>query len=660
MEIKAKIINYIHSLNEKFKTQYLVKEFDLWALGITIVIGGQYFGWNAGLSSGFGSMAIATCLMGSAYVGLILSVSEISSALPFAGGAYGLARCSVGFYPGFLVGCFEAFEYVIYVATSAVSLGTMICELLGLSVTYQPLIWFLFYVSALSIQIIGGRAFWYCNNTMAIVSLLILLIYCFGSCQYINYDKYTPYIITDDTINSTTDKGMFVGGMYEFMKIFPLAAWFYVGVESIPFAADKVDNPKKVIPMGMITCVLTLFSTSLLVYFITCGIPPGVEQTSSTLAVFNSGFSKMFNLTDKQVLVLSLPATYATAFGFIFPYGKLIEALSDSKLLPRILGTKTIGVPPETKDYTRESRLSSHHSNSHISANDEEDKSVKSDEEHRNSIDVKSTPYVAMLIGSGLGYFICLLQYYCPYIGLQLFNICILSAFLAYITQCVGYIVLLTKFKTIKREFHSPFGIFGAIYSALIFSIGVVSVIYFQTDNHFAIYVFMCMTGLLSCYYYGYASKKQTFSKAEQKILFVAHVITYNGAKRRQSQMKAKKRPSHASVPSNLSYSSTNAINSRKVSIKHNHNLARVVPIASNQLSQSNNESLDSEKFTSEKDLLGTSISTNIPKDFNEDHDSDDEKVDDNIKYKKLNKIEEEPHSSKKLSSPLIIRSFKD
>jgi len=91
---------------------YQVKSWDIWALGITIVIGGQYFAWNAGLVAGFGSYAIATMMIASGYLCLMLCISEVTSALPFAGGSYGLARISLGFYPGFIIGCSEAFEYV--------------------------------------------------------------------------------------------------------------------------------------------------------------------------------------------------------------------------------------------------------------------------------------------------------------------------------------------------------------------------------------------------------------------------------------------------------------------------------------------------------------------------------------------------------------------
>ena len=83
----------------RLKSDYIPKTLDVWALGITIVIGGQYFAWNVGLNAGFGSFLIGTLLMGSAYVSLIYTIMETTSALPFAG-AFGLARCTIGFYAG--------------------------------------------------------------------------------------------------------------------------------------------------------------------------------------------------------------------------------------------------------------------------------------------------------------------------------------------------------------------------------------------------------------------------------------------------------------------------------------------------------------------------------------------------------------------------------
>jgi amino acid transporter len=460
--------------------KYHANAFEVWALGITVVIGGQYFGWNFGLSAGFGSFSVAQMLIGTAYICLIVSMSEISSALPFAGGAYGLARCTLGFYPGFVIGFMEAVEYITYVATSVLSLGAMITEILAIDASYQPVIWLIFYITALAIMIPGGHVFWKSTVVLAVVSFLILVMYCLGGLKYVDFNSHAGY---NDEVHVNTYHNMFVGGMNEFMMVLPLAAWFYVGVESLAFACDTIEKPRVNLPRGSISCVLTLFCCSIFVLFVSCSLE-NVSDLSTQLIVFNTGFSYMFKISSTNALILSLPATYATAFGFIFPYGKLLQALSSSRLLPRPFSWVT--------------------------------------KEHHQ-------PYFSLIAGSVLGYAISLLAYYRPDISSKLFNICILAGFTCYIAQCLGYIALQTKFQNLKRDFHSPLGIAGAVYAIIVFSIAMISVIAFQNDGQFAFITFVCLVTLLTVYYYAYAKKKQTFSKDEQKILFVAHVITWAG-----------------------------------------------------------------------------------------------------------------------------------
>lgn len=508
-----------------FKNDYTPRAFDIWALGITIVIGGQYFSFNFGYECGFGSFAICTFLMGSAYTCLLLCTSEMASALPFAGGAYGLARCTLGFYPGYLVGCCECVEYIIYVSVTAMVIGSMLTEFFQTPETYQPLWWLLFYVTALPIQIWGGKVFWRFNYVMAIISILVLLIYVFGSMAFVDFNKFAPLfdrnatsteLFSDSSIqltNSTepyteqykvTSSDYFVGGGETFMRCFPLAAWFYVGVESLAFACDLVEEPKTSMPLGNMSCVLTLFTTSILVLFVCASLEPGLDYTSTTLFPFNAGFMKIFNWdegSEVYAIALAFPATYATAFGFIFSYGKLLMALSNSKLIPAVFGIVT------------DSKTSSH-----------------------------PVPYVALILGSVMGYLICILVFFFPDIALYLFNICMLSGFFAYMSQCYGYIALQFKFQNIKREFKSPLGIFGAAWAFCVFLLGAIGVIAFQGDDQVAVISFVCLAFLLSLYYFLVSQYTQTFSPDEQKIMFVAHVINFNqGGKRRKVGNSKKK-----------------------------------------------------------------------------------------------------------------------
>lgn len=54
-------------------------------IGITIVIGGQYFSWNEGLEYGFIPYLSSVLLMSAGYMVLIFSLAEMTSTLPFSG-----------------------------------------------------------------------------------------------------------------------------------------------------------------------------------------------------------------------------------------------------------------------------------------------------------------------------------------------------------------------------------------------------------------------------------------------------------------------------------------------------------------------------------------------------------------------------------------------
>jgi hypothetical protein len=81
---------------------------------------------------------------------------------------------------------------------------------------------------------------------------------------------------------------------------------------------------------------------------------------------------------------------------------------------------------------------------------------------------------MTIIIGSLIGYGILILVYFIPIIGSYLFTICILSGFIAYISQCTGYIVYKVKFDTHEKKMSSPFGVYGAVYAALVFGVAAI------------------------------------------------------------------------------------------------------------------------------------------------------------------------------------------
>src|SRR5947209_18175504 len=77
----------------------------IWALGVGVVITGEYFGWNLGLrDNGPVAMLVASLIVCLLYLAWVLALAELTVAMPLAGGplAYGrrAARPLVGFLMG--------------------------------------------------------------------------------------------------------------------------------------------------------------------------------------------------------------------------------------------------------------------------------------------------------------------------------------------------------------------------------------------------------------------------------------------------------------------------------------------------------------------------------------------------------------------------------
>jgi len=247
-----------------------------------------------------------------------------------------------------------------------------------------------------------------------------------------------------------------------------------------------IENRKKIIPKGYVSCVMTLFIVAFCVIFIGSSLPPGVNDLEGENPYFplQKGFSLVYPGTMSQVNAMSFLGTFGAAHGMIFGTGKLLHALADSGIFPRFFHGKT--------------------------------------------------PSTATVYGSIIGFCICILTLMFPQYEAIVFNICVLSGYTTYCSHCLGYIYFKTRFSRLERSFKNPLGIFGAVYAGLVFCFANISIIFFQNDNHIAVLFVVAFWLLMSVIYYAGARKFQIFSKEEQQCLFVAHIIRHNRYLHRQ------------------------------------------------------------------------------------------------------------------------------
>jgi amino acid transporter len=197
------------------------------------------------------------------------------------------------------------------------------------------------------------------------------------------------------------------------------------------------------------------------------------------LSPLSCGLEQILNTTSDMALILSILATFATGFGFIYGYGRVILSMARSDLFPSIL-SRTYGKA--------------------------------------------KTPYMVILVGSFLSYILLIVQHFLPETQVYLFNVTILAAFTAYNSQLIGFLSLRYRFPTQERLFTSPLGIYGALYGITVFTLATISVIGFQNDGSTAFIIFIMIIVICSIYYFAYAKKRQGFSE-EEKFIFVLQIV---------------------------------------------------------------------------------------------------------------------------------------
>src|SRR5260221_4441005 len=156
----------------------------LWALGVSIVIPGEFSGWNYGLiTGGFGGLLVATLVVVVMYLCLCFSLAEMSAAMPFAGGGYGFARCALGPLGGYLAGLAQNIEFILVAAAVVVSVGgaanALFAHLFGPELP-EPLLWAAAYLAFTFVNIYGIELTCRIALLLAVLALGVLAFFEIG------------------------------------------------------------------------------------------------------------------------------------------------------------------------------------------------------------------------------------------------------------------------------------------------------------------------------------------------------------------------------------------------------------------------------------------------------------------------------------------------
>ncbi|WP_182018792.1 ethanolamine permease [Vibrio diabolicus] len=299
-------------------------------LGVSYVISGDFAGWNFGIAqAGWGGFLIAAIAMAVMYFTLVLSLAEMSAAIPAAGGGYSFARQAMGPTGGFFTGLSVLIEYALAPAAIVIFIGSAVNELVGID---GPVVYALFYAVFIAIHMAGvGEAL---KVMMVISGLAVLAILITAGVLIGHFDVNNLFDIAPATAQATE---ILPFGWYGVWAALPFAMWLFLAVEGVPLAAEEAKNPAKDVPKGIIGAMLFLLLTATLVVVLLAGAVGSQVIGDSAVPLVDALKLTGNSTVAMAVNLLGLAGLIASFFSIIYGYSRLVFALSRAGYLPQTL-----------------------------------------------------------------------------------------------------------------------------------------------------------------------------------------------------------------------------------------------------------------------------------------------------------------------------------
>ena len=240
----------------------------VWALGVGIVLVGEFMGWNYAVGKGGAWGALIACwVIGLLYTCVAMIDSEITSTVAAAGGQYAQAKHTTGPLMAFNVGLYLVMAYTMLEAGDVLVAGQLIQigagELGATDVAFEPF-------TVLSLAILAWLNYRGVFMTLtvnfvitaaAFVSILIL---------FIGVQPWNPGAILQHQ-ELLTDLPY---GWLGVIAALHFGIWYYLGIEGTCQAAEEVRSPGRSLPLGTMTGMITLLIAAALTWYIAVGLLP--------------------------------------------------------------------------------------------------------------------------------------------------------------------------------------------------------------------------------------------------------------------------------------------------------------------------------------------------------------------------------------------------
>ncbi|RNF34740.1 APC family permease [Paracoccus methylarcula] len=304
----------------------------IWALGVGIVLVGEYMGWNFAVGKGGAYAALIACwFAGILYSCVAMLDSEVTSTVAAAGGQYTQAKHIIGPLMAFNVGLYLVFAYTMLEAANAITVGFLVETVAGMSghegLDPRPFI-------VLSIMFLAWLNY---RGVLATLTFSLVITAIAFSAILILFLATSP-VFGESPLRHVELMTDLPYGWLGVLAAMHFGLWYYLGIEGTCQAAEEVRSPARSLPFGTLAGVMTLAIAATLTWYVCVGLMPWEYLGQSGVPLFDA--ARLSGSTSLAVLlgIGTLFATLASANGCINDASRAWFAMGRDHYLPSWFG----------------------------------------------------------------------------------------------------------------------------------------------------------------------------------------------------------------------------------------------------------------------------------------------------------------------------------
>ena len=310
----------------------VLNPFHVWALGVGIVLVGEFMGWNFSVAKGGAYGALIACwVIGLLYSCVAMIDSEVTSTVAAAGGQYTQAKHIIGPLMAFNVGLYLVMAYTMLEAADALIVGDLMAAVASATgyadLNPQPFV-------VLTIAFLAWLNYRGVFMTLTVNFVITLFAFLAIIALFIGSDPLNPGNILKHSDLLTELPYGWIG----VVAALQFGMWYYLGIEGTCQAAEEVRSAGRSIPLGTIGGILTLLVAATLTWYVSTGLMPWQYLGQATTPLYDAA-SIIGNPSLQIVLFIgTMFAAIASANGCINDAARAWFSMGRDRYMPTWFG----------------------------------------------------------------------------------------------------------------------------------------------------------------------------------------------------------------------------------------------------------------------------------------------------------------------------------